>query len=54
MPGIGFILTVWLWTSLSRLTLVVGLCWLGVGLVWLLTVTRGFRRPTPMMDIESD
>lgn len=54
LPGIGFVLTVWLWTSLSRLTLVVGLCWLGVGLVWLLAVTRGFRRPTPVMDIEPD
>jgi amino acid transporter len=54
MPGIGFILTLWLWTSLSRLTLMVGLCWLGVGLLWLLAVTRGFRRPTPVMDIEGD
>ncbi len=53
MPGVGFILTVWLWTSLSGLTLVVGLCWLGIGLVWLLAVTRGFRRPTPVMDIEA-
>ncbi|MBU3751587.1 MAG: amino acid permease [Mycobacterium sp.] len=54
LPGIGFVLTVWLWTSLSQLTLVVGLCWLAVGLLWLLSVTRGFRRPTPVMDIEPD
>lgn len=54
LPLIGFILTVWLWTSLSGLTLMVGLCWLGVGLVWLLGVTRGFRRPTPVMAIEHD
>jgi len=54
LPLIGFILTVWLWTSLSGLTLVVGLCWLGVGVLWLLAVTRGFRRPTPVMDIEPD
>lgn len=52
MPLIGFILTVWLWTSLSSLTMVVGLCWLGIGLIWLLGVTRGFQRPTPVMDIE--
>jgi amino acid transporter len=54
LPLIGFTLTVWLWTSLSGLTLVVGLCWLGIGLLWLLWMTRGFRRPTPVMDIEPD
>lgn len=54
LPLIGFVLTAWLWTSLSGLTLVVGLCWLGIGLLWLLGVTRGFRRPTPVMDIEPD
>ena len=54
LPGIGFVLTVWLWTSLSQLTLVVGLCWLAAGLLWLLAVTRGFRRPTPVMDIDPD
>lgn len=54
LPLLGFILTVWLWTSLSGLTLVVGLCWLGIGFLWLLVVTRGFRRPTPVMDIEPE
>jgi amino acid transporter len=54
LPLIGFILTVWLWTSLSGLTMVFGLCWLGIGLLWLLGVTRGFRRPTPVMDIEPE
>ena len=52
LPLIGFILTVWLWTSLSALTLKVGLIWLAVGFLWLLWMTRGFRRPTPVMDIE--
>jgi len=33
---------------------VFGLCWLGIGLLWLLGVTRGFRRPTPVMDIEPE
>lgn len=54
LPLIGFVLTVWLWTSLSGLTLKVGLAWLAAGFVWLLAVTRGFRRPTPVMDIEPD
>ena len=52
LPFIGFLLTVWLWTSLSGFTLVVGLCWLAIGFVWLLGVTRGFQRPTPVLEIE--
>mgnify|MGYP006265857775 CR=1 FL=1 len=54
LPLIGFVLTVWLWFSLSGLTLKVGLAWLAAGFVWLLVVTRGFRRPTPVMDIEPE
>jgi amino acid transporter len=54
LPLIGFVLTVWLWFSLSGLTLIVGMCWLGIGLLWLLFVTRGLRRPTPVMDIEPE
>ena len=54
LPAIGFVLTVWLWTSLSALTLQVGLAWLAIGFLWLLAVTRGFRRPTPVMDIEPE
>src|SRR4051812_38996892 len=52
LPLIGFLLTVWLWTSLSWLTLEVGLIWLAIGFVWLLAVTRGFQRPTPVLDME--
>jgi putrescine importer len=52
LPLIGFLLTGWLWFSLSGLTLVIGLCWLGVGFIWLLGVTRGFQRPTPVLDLE--
>jgi putrescine importer len=52
LPATGFLLTVYLWFSLSKLTLVVGLIWLGAGLLWLLLVTRGFRRPTPVLDLE--
>ncbi|AFM15655.1 amino acid transporter [Mycolicibacterium chubuense NBB4] len=52
LPAIGFLLTAWLWTSLSKETLVVGLIWLAVGFIWLLAVTRGFRRPTPVLDLD--
>ncbi|MCD2442520.1 amino acid permease [Agromyces sp. SYSU K20354] len=52
LPLIGFALTVWLWTSLSPRTFLVGLSWLAVGVVILAIVTRGFRRPTPMLDLK--
>ncbi|MGV0853014.1 APC family permease [Mycolicibacterium phlei] len=52
LPLVGFALTVWLWTSLSGLTLVIGLCWLAIGGIWLLSVTRGFREPTPVLELE--
>ncbi len=51
-PAIGFLLTAWLWTSLSGQALVIGLIWLAIGFLWLLVVTRGFQRPTPVLDIE--
>jgi putrescine importer len=52
LPGVGFGLTVWLWTSLSGTAFKVGLIWLAIGFVWLLIVTRGFQRPTPVFDME--
>jgi putrescine importer len=52
LPAIGFVLTAWLWTSLSWLTLEVGLVWLALGFVWLLVVTHGFQRPTPVLEME--
>ena len=51
-PAIGFLLTAWLWTSLSGTALTIGLIWLAIGFMWLLVVTRGFRRPTPVLDLE--
>src|SRR5215213_4710486 len=52
LPIIGFALTLWLWTSLPGLALKVGLIWLAIGFVWLLGVTRGFQRPTPVLDMK--
>jgi hypothetical protein len=52
LPLIGFATTAWLWTSLSGLTLIVGLSWAALGLVYLLVLTRGFRRPTPQLDLK--
>jgi amino acid transporter len=47
VPGIGVLLTLWLWTSLSGTTFVVGLSWIAAGLVYLLGLTRMFTRRPP-------
>ncbi|UCZ82540.1 APC family permease [Pseudomonas sp. L5B5] len=47
LPLIGFGLIVWLWTSLSALTLGIGLAWFALGLGYLAVHTRGFRQPAP-------
>lgn len=52
LPLIGFALTVWLWTSLAPETFMFGLGWLVLGVILLAVVTRGFRRPTPMLDLK--
>lgn len=52
LPGIGFGLTVWLWTNLTAGTFLLGLSWLAVGFVLLLIVTRFFTRPTPTLDLK--
>lgn len=46
-PAIGFLLTAWLWFSLSGLALVVGICWVVAGVLYLAILTRGFRRRPP-------
>jgi amino acid transporter len=52
LPLIGVALTVWLWTSLSWLTLKIGLGWLAIGFVYLAVRTKGFREPTPVLDMK--
>lgn len=52
LPLIGFALTVWLWTSLSRNALITGLVWLAVGLAWLALITGGFRKRPPQVEFE--
>ncbi|MFF2494080.1 APC family permease [Agromyces sp. NPDC058064] len=52
LPLIGFALTVWLWTSLSGRTFIIGLSWLAFGVIILAIATKGFRRPVPMLDLK--
>lgn len=51
LPALGFLSTIWLWTSLSGMSFTIGLCWMGLGLVCLLGVTRGFRLKMPELQI---
>lgn len=52
LPGLGFLLTAWLWFSLSPLALVVGLIWIGAGAIYLAVLTRGFRRRPPEVEFD--
>jgi putrescine importer len=49
IPFLGFAFTVYLWTQLSSLTFKIGLGWTAAGLVWLIYLTRGFRKAPPEM-----
>jgi amino acid transporter len=49
VPFLGFAFTIYLWTQLSSLTFEIGLAWLAAGLLYLVYLTRGFRRPPPAM-----
>ena len=49
LPFLGFAFTIYLWTKLTGVAFEVGLSWLAVGFVYLLALTRGFRKPPPAM-----
>ncbi|HET6548640.1 MAG TPA: APC family permease [Solirubrobacter sp.] len=49
LPFVGFVFTLYLWTQLTRLTFEVGLSWVAIGFIYLLVLTRMFRRPPPAM-----
>ncbi|MFT3799038.1 APC family permease [Microbacterium sp.] len=50
MPGIGMILTGILWANLHADALVGGVSWAVIGVVYLLILTRGFRKPVAAFD----
>jgi len=57
LPFLGFAFTLYLWTQLTRLTFEIGLSWVAVGFLYLLFLTRMFRREPPAMyagDEEAD
>ncbi len=50
MPSIGVIMTVVLWVNLHLEALIGGLSWVVAGIIYLLVLTRGFRKPIPSFD----
>lgn len=42
----------WLLTNLDGKAITVGLIWLALGIVYLVWITRGFRRPPPKVNFE--
>ena len=43
-PGLGFGICFYIWLNLSRFSLKLGAAWMALGFVYLLILTRGFRR----------
>lgn len=52
LPGIGVLLSLWLWTSLEKMAMIIGLIWLVLGIIYLLVLTRMFTRPIPSLSAD--
>lgn len=50
-PLIGFAVSLWIFLSLATSAKIVGGLWLLVGFLILLVKTRGFRQPTPRLEL---
>ncbi|WP_194791532.1 APC family permease [Pseudomonas sp. UFMG81] len=51
IPGLGFLSTLWLWSSLTHLSFTIGLGWMAVGFVCLLGLTKAFRVKLPELQM---
>jgi amino acid transporter len=49
LPAIGAVIDIFLLTQLDSKALILGLTWLGIGIVYLLVLTRGLTREPPEM-----
>jgi putrescine importer len=54
VPAIGAAIDVWLLTNLDGAAITLGLIWLGLGVVYLAVLTRGFRVPPPEMQFTEE
>jgi amino acid transporter len=53
-PIIGAGFDIWLLTQLDGAAHLLGLIWLGLGIIYLTFLTKGFRRPPPEVDFSED
>ena len=49
LPAVGALIDIYLLTQLDSRALVLGLSWLGIGIVYLLVLTRGLTKQPPEM-----
>jgi amino acid transporter len=54
LPLVGAAIDIWLLTNLEPTAKILGLSWLGIGILYLVYLTRGFRRPPPEMAFSED
>ena len=52
IPAVGALVDVYLLTRLDGRALILGVCWLAAGVIYLAVLTRGFRVSPPEMSIE--
>ena len=53
-PILGFLICLYLWISLARITLIIGICWLIAGVLYGAWRTSFFTKPLQFAPIESD
>jgi hypothetical protein len=51
LPALGVLVCGYLWMSLSGRAMLVGFCWLALGITYLAVVTRGFTRPAVQLEL---
>ena len=54
LPLIGSLFNIWLWTNLNVNSLLLGLIWGAIGLIYLMYVTNMFRKRPPEMNLENN
>lgn len=51
-PGLGFLACIVVWLSLSGMAKTIGFIWLGIGIIYMVAWTKGFKRPMkPLTDM---
>jgi amino acid transporter len=53
LPILGAAVDVYLLTQLSPIAITIGLCWIGLGILYLTFLTKGFRREPPEMRLHA-